>query len=355
MGLFSKKKVENAVQINDVTHNPIMLGWGWDYLNPKKKGFKPFGQIYLNMCLNQLYSGISNVSFETCGQNKNSIVARGICDFVDSNATLLMNQMLWSGYMCVFYGGNNEYWLPKQNEIRTDQYGAVINHNAVVLYSPLYQTKRKSLMLLVKPLLDMLDTLANTMSESCGTMGVLPIISGNSIPANPQFKQDLAEMMSKEYGWGEDQLKYFLSQQELKVDKIDLQIKDLELRDNILSQFKALLNYFEVPIDLVIGNTTYDNMASARLYFYENTIRKYAECLLKISRSLLTASPEFIPQSTINYRITNVAGLDKTISERCSERTAYIDTLIKLREAGVDVDDELEKVFSDLKQDYKEV
>lgn len=356
MGLFSKnKKVENAVQVNDVNKNmPLVCGWdalGWI---PHKKGFKPFGEIYLQMALNALYNGISNITFETTKQA--SYVANGICSFLDNNATLLTNMWLYKGFIAVFYDKDHNYALPTDNQLRFDQYGRVINKNTVVIYSPLYQTKRKNYMQLVMPLVGLIDTLANTMNESGNTMGVLPVISGNSIPASPAFKEKLSEAMTKDYGWGGEQMKYFLSQAELKIDQIDLHIKDLELRDNILSSFKALLNYLEVPVDLVIGNSTYANVESAKVYFYENTIRKYAETFLKIGQALLVESDEFLPKKTITYRLTNVSGLDTTISDKCKERDAYIDTLIKLKNCGVTgVDEEFYKVFEDVKKDYLEV
>lgn len=352
MGLFNRNR-KNAVQINETSHQPMPMCIGWDMLNPKRKGFKPFGAMYLSMVLDTLYSGISNVTFLTQGSNRDNYVAKGIADFVDRNATLLVNNMLYNGYIAVRYDKDYNYTILSVNDVKKDQFGSVINHNAVVVYSPLYQTSRKTAMMTVKPQLDLIDTLANNLIASCGTMGVLPIISGNSIPANPTFKEQLAEAMSKQYGWGDDQLKYFLSQQELKVDKIDLQIKDLELRDNLESAFKVLLNFLGVPVDLVIGNSTFNNVSESRRFFYETTIRNHAESLLKVARALLTASPQFVPQSTITYRITNVQGIDKTISDMCEERGAYVDLLVKLREAGVDVEDELQKVYSDIQNDYK--
>lgn len=352
MGLFDRKR-KNAVQVNDVNHQPIPISIGWDMLNPRKKGFKPFGQMYLNIALLHLYNGISNVTFETQGKNRDNYVAKGICDFVDRNAVLLANNMLWNGYVAVHYDKDYNYEILTRNDVRMDSYGSVINRDTVVVYSSVYQTSRKTAMMLVHPQMDLLDTLANNLLSSCGTMGVLPIISGNSIPANPRFKEDLAAAMSKEYGWGEDQLKYFLSQQELKVDSINLQIKDLELRDNIESSFKVLLNFLGVPVDLVIGNSTFNNVSESRRFFYETTVRSYAEWMLKVARALLTASPQFIPQSTITYKITNVEGIDKSVSDMCKEKGAYVDLLVKLRDAGVDVTDELEKVYADIQNDYK--
>lgn len=350
MSIFDRKnRKNNSIQVNDVNTNlPMVFGWEWF---PRKKGLKPFSETFAQMCLNQIYNGVSNVTFET---TKPSLTAGSICFFLDSNSTLLVNMWLSRGFICVMYDDKGNYRFPAQNELRFDQFGRVVNRDCVVIYSPVYQTKRKSYMMLAKPIFDLIDGLGNTVSESTNTMGVLPIISGNSIPANPKFKQELSEAMSREYGFGPDQMKYFLSQQELKVDGIDLHIKDLELRENLESAFRYLLDFFEVPVDLVLGNSTYANVEAARLYFYESTIRKYAEIILKAARALLTASEELLPQNTITYRITNVAGVDKSLSDKCSERSAYVDLLVKLRDNGVDTDEELAKVYSDIKKDYIE-
>lgn len=350
MGLFDRIRKKNAIQIDPVDTTRGMFQCGWDYLGIKRNQ-RPFAAAYLWMCLQQLYNGVSNITFETT--RGKSVIADSICSFLDSNASLMLSKYLNSGFVAVSYDKDHNYWLPQDTKLQFDSYGRVINRNTVVIYGPSYQTQRKSPMLLCKPLLDLIGQLSNTLVESCGTMGVLPIISGSSIPANPKFKQELAEMMSKNYGWDADQLRYFLSQQELKVDEIDLKIKDLELRDNVLSAFKSLLNFFEVPVDLVVGNSKYANVEAARRYFYDSTVRKYAEVFLKVGRNLLTASEVFLPQSTITYRLTNVSGLETTLSDTCKEKTAYVDLLIKLREAGVvGVTEELERVYADIKKDY---
>lgn len=351
MGLLDRFRKTNAIQLNDVPEMSCQCGWDGLF---NRKGERDYADTFLWEALNTLYSGISNVTFKT--SKGESAIAQSICDFIDRNATLLINQYFRKGYICVFYDSKRNYYIvPKDDLIKVDALGRVINNDAIVIYSPMYQLKRTTMFDKVKPLLDMLNSLMNTMAESNRTMGTLPIISGNSIPANPQFKEALANAMSKDYGFGKDQMKYFLSQTELKVDKIDLNIKDLELRENVNEVFKKLLNYFEIPVDLVIGNSTYDNVASARIYFYETTIRKYAEILLRVARNLLTASNTFLPQSTITYKIENVSGLDKTISDMCNETNAYIDVLIKLQESGVDVSDELQSVYLKLTKDFVEV
>ena len=90
MGIFNRKgkKAENAVQVNNVSEQTI-FACGWDGLwTPHKKGFKPFGKIFLQMALNQIFNGVSNVSFESL---KDNYVCNGICSFLDNNATLLVD------------------------------------------------------------------------------------------------------------------------------------------------------------------------------------------------------------------------------------------------------------------------
>lgn len=352
MSIFDRIFKSNAIQINDVPDR-ANYSFGWDNLF-NKKGERDYADTFLWMALNELFSGISNITFKL--SRGDSEIARGICDFVERNATLLINQYFKKGFICVFYDSKRNYYtIPVDDLIRTDGNGRVINADAVVIYSPMYQLKRSCMFDKVKPLLEMLNTLMNTMAETNRTMGTLPVISGNAIPANPQFKESLAKAMSKDYGYGVEQMRYFLSQTELKIDQIDMNIKDLELRENINDAFRKILNYFQIPVDLIIGNSTYANVESARIHFYETTIRTYAELLLKVARNLLTASNAFLPQNTITYKIENVAGLDKTLSDACTEKAAYIDVLIKLQAAGIDVTDELKSVYTDIKRDYIEV
>ena len=77
--------------------------------------------------------------------------------------------------------------------------------------------------------------------------------------------------------------------------------------------------------------------------------------MLKVAQALLIETPMLVPKSAINYKLNNVSGLETTLSDKCTELNSYIDTLLKLRDAGLQVDDELERVYTDLKQDYLEV
>lgn len=349
MAVFDFLRRKNAIQITpvDTTHNAVPCGWG---LFDWKRGQRPFAPMYLWSALQFLHDGCSNITFQA--SRGKSVTVDAICSFLENNVSLMLTKWLFNGFIVVCYDKDRNYWIPQDSKLQFDSYGRVINRSAVVIYSPLYQTQRKNYIQMAKPILDLLDKLANTMMETTDTLATIPVLSGSSIPANPKFKAELAEAMSKTYGWSEDKLRFFLSQTDLKVDSIDLNVKDLELRENINSAFKSLLNYFEIPVHLVFSDTTFNNVDSSRRYFYDNTIRKYAEAFLKVGRNLLTASSEFIPQSQMTYKLTNVSGLETTLSDDCKEKEAYVDVLLKLKDAGVDVTEELDRVYADLKHSY---
>lgn len=355
MGLFDRnKKAQNAVQVNQVDANfqtPPFLN-GWDFFN-LKKGKRDYASTYLWICLDRIIKGLSNVTFTS---TKDNYVAKGICYFVNSNATLLFDQFVRRGYMVVGYDKDYNYQILGQNQIKLDTYGRVINRNAVVVYSPEYQTMRKTPVSLCKPILDILNDLCNTLASTTDSLNVLPIISGNSVPANPDFKKKLSEAMTKDYGLGKDQMRYFLSQTELSVQTIDLGVDKLQLKDNITAKFKDLLNYWQVPVPLVIDDSaTYNNVSEARKEFYGGCIRFYAEQILSMAKTLLTASEVMLPQTTLNYTFSNIPEMEKTLSGFCSERAAYLDLLAKFANNGVEVSDEINRVYEEVKMQIKEV
>lgn len=355
MGLFNRdKKIQNAVQGNQVDANfqtPPFLN-GWDFFN-LKKGKRDYASTYLWICLDRIIKGLSNVLFTT---SKNEYVSKGICAFVNNNSTLLFDQFVRRGYMVVGYDKDYNYQILGQNQIKLDTYGRVVNRNAVVVYSPEYQTMRKTPVLLCKPIMDILNDLCNTLASTTDSLNVLPIISGNSIPASPAYKQNLAEAMSKNYGWSDDKYKYFLSQADLNVQTIDLGVDKLQLRDNITAKFKDLLNYWQIPVPLVIDDAaTYNNISEARREFYNGCIRFYSENLLLLAKNLLTVSDVLLPQTTLNYTFSNVSEMEKTISGYCAEKTAYLDLLKKFGESGVYVEEDIQKLYEEVKRQIKEV
>lgn len=345
MGLFSRDKKENAIQVNEVNQN--YCGWTpWIWTH--KKTDKPVGNVYLQAILNQLWRGISNVTFDTSKQE--SLTIEAILKFVDANATLLMNQYIRDGYVVVFYDKDRNYRLPNDNEIKKDQYGRIINKYAVVIYSPQYQTERSSLLRIALPLIADINKMAGSDDYLTETLGCFGIISGQDIPLNPTGKEQLLKQMTEKYGVADDKYKFLLANHDIRYTPIEPDIKGLQFREKMKENYKTLANLFGVPLPLLFDDmSTYNNTKEAKIYFYDTTIRYYAEMILKVAQELLTASADFIPKNAINYHINNVPELEKTLSSACAERTALLEYLLKLKAAGIDVDKEIQSLYSESK------
>lgn len=351
MGLFNRDKKTNAVQINEVNQN----NYGWSpYIWFHRKGDKPVGNVYLQAILNQLWRGISNVTFDTSKQE--SLTIEAILKFVDANATLLMNQYIRDGYVVVFYDKDRNYRLPNDNEIKKDQYGRIINKYAVVIYSPQYQTERSSLFRIALPLIADINKMAGSDDYLTETLGCFGILSGQDIPLNPTGKEQLLKQMTEKYGVADDKYKFMLTNHEMKYLPIEPDIKGLQFREKMKENYKVLANLFGVPLPLLFDDAaTYNNVKEARIYFYQTTVRYYAEVILKVAQELLTASNDFIPKNSINYHISNVPEMETTLSSACEERTALLDYLLKLKAAGLDVDKELNDLYNESKDLLKRV
>lgn len=352
-GIRAKSQKENAVQINDVSQT--MSTWmPRPWLFPIDKKYKPIGTLYLETILNTLWKGLSNVSYDNTS-SENLVISK-IIDFIDSNIVLLTNMWLNKGFIVVFYNQNHtEFRIPQDQELKYDKYGRVINPHCVVLYSPQFQTNRSSLMKVAMPIVLDINKMGGAEDFLTENFGFF-LITGQDIPINPSGKKALAKEMEEKYGIADGKYSYFLANRDLKVEQVTPDFEKLSFRDKMESSAKILSNLFGVPLPLLFEtNATYNNVLEAKKFFYDTTIRYYAELMLKLARTLLTSSTEYLPQSTITYHISNVPELEKTLSAACEERKAWLDYLISLRDAGVDVSKEINDLYKESKDLIKRV
>lgn len=344
MGLFNREKKENAVQINQVNQTYAWSPYIWFH----KKGEKPVGNVYLQAILNQLWHGISNITYDTTKPESHTI--ESIIQFVDSNATLLMNQYIRDGYICVFYDKDKNYRLPNQNEVKLDQYGRVLNKYAVVIYSPQYQTEKQSLFKIALPIIASINKMAGSEDYLTETLGCFGILSGQDIPINPAGKEQMLSQMTEKYGIADDKYKFMLANHDIKYTAIEPDIKSLGFQEKMKEAYKLLANLFGIPLPLLFDDaSTFNNVKEAKVYFYDTTVRFYAEVILKVAQELLTASNDYIPKNAITYRIENCPEMETTLSSACKERTALLEYLLKLKAAGMDVDKEINELYNESK------
>lgn len=347
-----KAKKENAVQINEMSQQQwVYTPWVFSHKNKKEK---PLGNVYMQAILNLIWNGISNITYDTSG--KPSLVLDAITQFIDANATLLVNQYIRLGYVCVFYDSKGEYRIPNDNEIKMDNYGRVINKYAVVIYSPQYQSERTSLLKIAFPMVAWINKLAGSNDYLADTFGMFGVLSGQDIPLSPTGKEQLLKSIQDNYGSMDDRFPFMLANNEMKWTPIQPDAAKLGFSDQIKDTYKVLCNLFGVPTQLLFDEvSTYNNVKEARIMFYDTTIRSYAEILLKVAQALLVASNEFIPKNALNYKFTNIPQLEKSLSAAVEERTAWLEYLIKLRDAGIDVEKELQDLYRESKDLIKQV
>lgn len=352
-GIRAKSKKENAVQINEASQQ-----YSWSYMpwvfRPKDKHEKPLGNVYFQSIMQLIWNGISNITYDTSG--KPSLTLDGIIQFIDANATLLVNQYLRLGYITVFYSEKGEYRIPQDQEIKLDKYGRVINKYAVVVYSPQYQSERTSLFKIAFPLICWINKLAGSQDYLAETFGCFGVLSSPDIPMSPQGKRQLLDSIKENYGSMDDRFPFMLMNHDAKWTPVQPDAAKLGFSDQIKDAYKILCNLFGVPTQLLFDdNSTYNNVKEARIAFYDTTIRSYAEILLKVAQALLVASNDFIPKNSLNYHFTNIPELEKSLSSAVEERTAWLEYLLKLREAGIDVEKELNDLYRESKDLPKNV
>lgn len=353
-GIRAKSKKENAVQINEVSQQ-----YSWSYMpwvfRPKDKHEKPLGNVYFQSIMQLIWNGISNITYDTSG--KPSLTLDGIIQFIDANATLLVNQYLRLGYITVFYDEKGNYRIPQDQEIKTDKYGRVINKYAVVVYSPCYQSERTSLMKIAFPLICWINKLAGSQDYLSETFGCFGVLSGSDIPLSPAGKEQLLKSIKENYGTMDDRYPFMLANSsDMKWTAIQPDAAKLGFSDQIKDAYSLLCNLFGIPLQLIFNDaSTFDNMEQAKVMFYDTTIRSYAEVILKVAQALLVASNDFIPKNALNYHFTNIPQLEKSLSAAVEERTAWLEYLIKLRDAGLDVEKELQDLYRESKDLIKNV
>lgn len=351
-GIRAKSKAENAVQINDVSQQQwIYTPWVFPHKGKKEK---PLGNVYFQAIMNLIWNGISNITYDTSG--KPSLTLDGIIQFIDANATLLVNQYLRLGFVCVFYDEKQEYRIPQDQEIKYDKYGRVINKYAVAIYSPQYQSERTSLFKIAFPMILWINKLAGSQDYLSDTFGCFGVLSSPDIPMSPQGKKLLLESIKENYGSMDDRFPFMLMNHDAKWTPVQPDAAKLGFSDQIKDAYKILCNLFGVPTQLLFDDaSTYNNVKEARIMFYDTTIRSYAEILLKVAQALLVSSKEFIPKNMLNYHFTNIPQLEKSLSAAVEERTAWLEYLIKLRDAGQDVSKELTDLYRESKDLIKNV
>ena len=351
MGLFNRNKkevaiVQNALEVNDIDSSSLVKPFEFNFF--KRRGREDFASFFLHTVTDKIYKGLHNVTWTT---TEPDWLASDICSFIDRNAPTLIWHWWRNGYVCVFFDEKTKNLrLPRPNELKFDSDRRVINKNCVVAYSEPYVIERRTHLGIAAPMLKNVNSLMNNAGYITENSGLYGILSGKSIPMSPAAKQELQEKFKKEYGLEEDKYNFVLSNAEVSYTPITIPVKDLEIYEKLKDDIAWICNFFSVNPQYIFGDSTFDNQAEATKEFYKSCIQPLAEVLLSVGRMLyVKLSKALTPSTVLTYNFENVPEMNTNLSDACTERLAYLNYLLALRDAGQDVEDLIMSLARDAK------
>lgn len=355
MGLFSGKKentdlLKNAVQVNDIDPTAVVRPFAFNWF---KKGRADYARLIWYTILTRLFNALKNISWKT---TKIHYTGMDVISFIEANAEILIYHYLKNGFACVIVEKSGNLRLPQQNELRFNSRHQVINSSAIVVYSDPYTIEYTTHYLLALPYLNDLNDNFNNSNFVGNQQGLFGILSGKGLPVSSAAKEEFQTKLRKNYGYNEDQYQFIISNNEMSWTPIEIPVDKLKLDEKSTNDFKWLCNLFGINPDFFLGGSTFSNQADATRNFYRNAVEPLAEVLLRLARAIfIYVNTDLEPSTIITYDLSNVPEFDTTLSSKCEEKGAYLDYLLKLRDAGLDVESDLKKLYDSSKNMLGEV
>lgn len=350
MGLFSPRKddkvlVKNAVQINEV--DPAAIARPFFFNFGTKKGKADYARLILWIVLSKIFNALKNISWRV---TKTQYTAMDIVNFIEKNAEILIYHYWKNGFACVIMEKSGSIRLPYTNELRLDANGRVVNKNACVVYSDLYTVERLTHFYLLTPWLrDINDNMCNG-NFITNQQGLFGILSGKGMPMSPAAKSDFQKMLRRDYGFNDEQYQFIISNNEVDWTPIQIPVDKLELDEKSENNFKYILNFFGINPDYILNGSTFNNKEAATKDFYRTAIEPIAEVLLRMARSLfIEMNTDLEPSTIITYDFSNIPEYQTTLSAASAEKKAYLEYLVALRDAGIDISQDLKKLYESSK------
>lgn len=355
MGLFNRKQpnpdiLTNAVQVNEIDPTAMVRPFAFNWF---KKGKADYARLIWYIILTRLFNALKNISWKT---TKIHYTGMDVLNFIEMNAEILIYHYLKNGFACVIVEKSGNLRLPQQNELRFDTRHRVLNRNAIVIYSDPYTIEYTTHYMLSLPYLNDINDNLNNSNFIGNQQGLFGILSGKGMPVSQAAKEEFQEKLKKNYGYNEDQYQFIISNNEMSWVPIEIPVDKLQLDEKSKDDFKWICNLFGINPDFFFGGSTFSNQADATRNFYRNAVEPLAEVLLRLARSIfIYVNNDLEPSTILTYDLSNVPEFDTTLSNKCEEKGAYLDYLLKLRDAGIDVESDLKKLYDSSKNMLSDV
>lgn len=335
MGLF-KKNIENSVNEKPKFYNDF---FGLNLFSCKGNiWYDP----YLWTVLQTIFNGLRNVAYIFDSNDEK------LENFLTDNL-IYMIWLLWNfGYIVVDVDKKGDYYIPDYSKLRKDGYGRIIGYDCVY-YSDKYRFKNRSDFQMIHSVLGELGSYKDALQNLTNNLGAIGILSGQNLPVNPQEKEDFVNNLKSRYGINSDKNNILVTTLPLKFDLMKFPVDELKLDEKVRDCYTLICNYFQVPVDMIFGNSTYANSEQALRNFYTNCISPLAEIVLEVGRYLIKMQANMlIPADNLSFRIDNVPEMITAVRTIDTDYINDISANIKqLKEIGVDT-----KALEDKLLDY---
>lgn len=306
MGLFDRFKHDNVStirenSINDFPFKDHSVIRGLSLFNERGDWADP----YIWSIIQYIFNGLRNVQYTFPQDNK-------LTTFLDNNLLNLV-WLYWNyGYIVVDVDKKGNYNIPDYSKIRKDSNGRVVGYKCVY-YSDKYLFEGKTDIQIVRKLLKEISNYKDAIQNLTNNYGAIGILSGGNLPVNPQEKQDFIDNLKSRYGIGSDKNNILVTTMPLNFSVMQFPVSQLELDEKVKEAYTLLCNYFQVPVDLIFGQATYQNATQAIKNFYSNCISPLAEIVLKVGRYCVKIQTELIPSEKLSFRIDNVPEIIESV------------------------------------------
>lgn len=348
MGLFSNRNKQNpeidiltnAVEVNEIdptaVAKPFTLNWF-------KKGKANYAKMIWYIILTRLFNALKNVSWKT---SKLHYTGMDVLNFIEANQEILIYHYLVNGFACVIVEKSGSLRLPQVNELRFDARHRVINKNAIVVYSDPYTIEYATHYMLCKPFLNDLNDSLNNQNFVGNQSGLFGVLSGKGMPVSNGAKEEFQQKLRKNYGYDDDQYQFIISNNEISWTPIEIPVDKLKFDEKSEKDFKWICNLFGISADYILGGSTFNNREAATRDFYRQAVEPLAEVLLRLARSIfIYVNNDLEPSTILTYDFSNVPEYQTTLSSAANEKKAYLEYLVALRDAGIDVESDLQKLY----------
>lgn len=339
MVLFGRNKEQSENSVNQKPTNSNGI-YGVNLFFSKNGAWS---DSYLWVVVQTIFNGLRNIQYTFPNDADNRLV-----DFLTNNIIYLI-WLYWSyGYIVVGIDNKGNYYIPDNYaNLKKDKYGRILGYECVY-YSDKYRFENKSDFQIIRPILNELGGYKDAMQHLTNNLGCLGILTGKNLPVNPAEKEEFMENLKSKYGINSDKNNILLTTVPLDFSVMQFPADKLELSEKVKNCYTLICNYFQVPVDLIFGQSTYANQEQAVKNFYSNCISPLAEIVLVVGRHLVKMRVgELIPSTKLTFRIDNVPELIESVR---TVDTDYVneltDNIQKMKDLGLDTT-KMEKVLKD--------